>query len=83
MREKLTQTKCPYDRCNSMLHYRGGEVTMLNVKFYYDREWNEHLHDPNIRTDNYKCSNGHCIRHVFRQGCAQADCFFKETSIMT
>lgn len=80
MRAELSQTKCPYERCTSMLHYFRGEVTAITVKFHYDKEWNEHLHDPNIRTDVYKCGNGHIIQHMHRPGCTNLKCSYAHTS---
>ena len=42
---------CVYPGCET--------VTLAYCPPYYDEEGNCHIHDSNIRTAQYRCSNGH------------------------
>lgn len=69
MRTQLT--KC--QKCDESLWYRGGDVSKLKIRFFYDSKQREHTHDPNIRVDTYKCKNNHTTRHEHRKKCEHGD----------
>jgi len=45
---------------------------------HYDEDGNHHNHNPNKRTNGYKCSNGHEWQTVSKQRCPNAECDYGE-----
>lgn len=54
--------KCPTcveEDKESFIRVFPGSRTALFAQPFYDKEGRYHVHDPNVTTYNYKCSNGH------------------------
>ena len=64
--------KCP--ECveagiKSRVYPRGGAVTAMIIDTYYDEEGKYHCHDPNHRSGNYDCNQGHSFVRITRNVC--------------
>ena len=50
---------CMVDNKKSKIEIGPSHMTQMGIKRFYDEEGWYHVHDPNIETTNYYCSNGH------------------------
>ena len=50
---------CEKEGLKSQIHIGGSVSTVMGYHQYYDEDGKHHSHDPNIRTTQYSCSNGH------------------------
>jgi len=51
--------KCKEDGLESFVFEGSSTIALMGCFVYYDKEGNRHIHDPNIITTHYTCSNGH------------------------
>jgi hypothetical protein len=71
---------CP--NCNSKVFLRPHKVDYIRFNFYYDKDWVEHLHDPSLHIDTWKCySCGKQGRRSFKKKCG--NCSFNEKNSTT
>jgi len=48
-------------------------VTAAGIHSFYDEDGNIHVHDPNIRSTQYSCSEGHTWTDQRRSECVRCD----------
>jgi hypothetical protein len=51
--------ECQSRGVKSSIHELGSMTTLMGVSRSWDEDGNERLHDPNVTTTHYRCSNGH------------------------
>lgn len=51
--------ECQKEGKTSRVYVGATSSTLMGFAPYYDEEGNHHHNDPNIRTTEYRCSNGH------------------------
>ncbi len=52
-------TKCRDSGQRSIIHILGTKQTQVPRDVFFDEDGEEHNHNPNIVTTQYRCSNGH------------------------
>ena len=61
-------------KCGSNVVIKPYKTETLQFLFYYDKDWNEHLHDPSQHIDVWKCYNcGETGKISFRKKCMSCD----------
>lgn len=53
----------------SIVRVLGTKETLIPKDHYWDEEGQEHLHNPNIVTTKFRCSNGHQITEISSWEC--------------
>ena len=71
-------------RCNelglrSTVQGRGGVTTLMSYQPHYDEDGQLHLHDPNVHTALYRCSQGHTWTESWTARCGVEGCEFGTT----
>lgn len=51
--------KCKQENKTSTVTQQGGQTTLCGYFSFYDEDGKYHLHDENIASNSYSCSNGH------------------------
>lgn len=65
----MTCQTCSKEGLKSTLEVEYEGVTSLVIRKFYDEEGKEHIHDNNIYTNSYRCSNGHQILKLETKPC--------------
>jgi hypothetical protein len=52
----------------------GGVSTSMAFATYYDEDGFYHMHDPNIHTETWSCSNSHRWSRSWQVGCPALNC---------
>lgn len=61
--------QCKKEGRKSRVFPGASECTLMMYMRFYDEDGREHLHDPNVTTTYYSCSNGHSWREDTRHKC--------------
>jgi len=61
--------ECGKARLQSRVYIGVSSTTLAYSPPFYDEEGRYHDHDPNIRTTQYECSNGHQWAETTRPSC--------------
>ena len=51
--ESYKRVYCPY--CDYYIRLKAEKIDYVLPKFYYDKSWNEHLHDSSTHIDRWEC----------------------------
>lgn len=60
---------CQREGTRSNVYPEGGFRTLMVVNRYWDADGVEHVHDGNVYTEGYHCSEGHAWTIRRRRGC--------------
>jgi hypothetical protein len=71
--EAMICPDCEPQGLKSRVRCHGGTSTLMFSDSFYDEE-GYHFHDPNGRTSEYSCSNGHQFIMSYLENCPNAEC---------
>ena len=67
---------CMLESKRSTLRSHGGSSTLMAAQRYWDEDGILHVHDRNITTTGYECSNGHLYSEKTGSPCPVQLCTF-------
>ena len=67
--ERVLCPTCTQQGLRSIVHEGGSKVTSAYYPPFFDEEGRRHLHDRNVRTRSFRCSNGHSWSDRIHPGC--------------
>lgn len=68
-------TKCQATGELSEVDVLSSSTTQLEKRVYFDTAGDQHVHNPNITTTRYRCTNGHRFEE---RSCWQCTCGWKK-----
>jgi hypothetical protein len=69
----MTCPECDDRNKTSIVYLRSTKRTDLGFTASDPAKGTPHLHDPNLLTEQYECSNGHRFKRVLRVACPSCD----------